>query len=75
MIKSKYIKFEMIGDTGKTELWNVVSVSSGSILGGIRWYGPWRQYCFFPFSDTVFNPTCMSDINAFIKELMAQRKK
>lgn len=39
----------------------------GGILGAIRWYGAWRQYCFFPDSDTapVFNPDCLTRLAAF----------
>ena len=72
---SRYIEFDLVGDTGKTEIWNILSKSSGFILGQIKWYGPWRQYCFFPSPNSVFNPACMDDINKFIKELMAKRRK
>lgn len=74
MIESKYIEFDKVGDTGKTEIWNVNSKSSKATLGKVQWYGPWRQYCFFPSPSTVFNPTCMSDINKFIQDLMAARR-
>ena len=74
MIDSKYMEFDKVGDTGKTEIWNILSKSSSFILGQVKWYGPWRQYCFFPSPNSVFNPTCMLNINAFIKELMKQRK-
>ena len=72
---SKYIEFNLIGDTGKTEIWNIISKSSEFILGRVKWYGPWRQYCFFPSPHTVFNHTCMMDINDFIKKLMSDRSK
>ncbi|GAG50243.1 unnamed protein product, partial [marine sediment metagenome] len=65
-MNSRYIEFSKIGDTGKTEIWDVLSKSSGYILGEIRWYGPWRQYCFSPVANSVFNNTCMSDIQNFI---------
>jgi len=75
MIKSKYMEFDYIGSTGKTDIWNVLSKSSGFILGKIKWYGPWRQYCFFPSPNSVFNNSCMSDIQGAIKELMDDRRK
>jgi len=75
MIKSKYMEFDKIGDTGKTEIWNILSKSSGYILGQIKWYGSWRQYCFFPSAHCVFNNSCMTDILNFIKELMEDRRK
>lgn len=75
MVKSKYMEFDKIGDTGKTEIWNILSKSSGFILGKISWYGPWRQYCFLPSPNSVFNNSCMSDIQKFIKILMEDRRK
>jgi hypothetical protein len=44
----------------------VVSVRnrrSGEELGKVRWYGAWRQYCFYPASLTIFNITCMARIS------------
>lgn len=75
MAKSKYMEFDKVGDTGKTEIWNILSKSSGFILGQIKWYGPWRQYCFYPSPYCVFNNTCMSDVQKFIKNLMEDRRK
>ena len=72
--KSKYMEFDIVGDTGKTEIWNITSKSSDFLLGQIKWYGPWRQYCFFPSGQCVFNNGCMNDIINAIKELMAERK-
>lgn len=74
MIESRYMEFDKIGDTGKTEIWNIISKSSGFILGQIKWYGAWRQYCFWPSSQCVFNTGCMDDIQKMIKKLMDQRR-
>ena len=71
---SKYMEFDKVGDTGKTEIWNIISKSSEFILGQIKWYGPWRQYCFFPSPNSVFNNGCMDDIKKFISELMSARR-
>ena len=73
-IKSRYLEFDRIGYTGKTDVWDVLSKSQESILGKIKWYGPWRQYCFFPSPNTIFNPECMADISKKIKELMELRR-
>jgi hypothetical protein len=54
--------------SGKTLEWDVLGRSHGAFLGEIRWYGPWRQYCFMPCSDTVFNHGCLADIAAFLVE-------
>jgi len=76
MIESRYLKFEKIGDTGKTEIWNILSKSSQStILGKISWFSRWRQYCFLPSSDCVFNAECMTDITKMTNKLMEDRAK
>lgn len=73
MFESRYLEFDRIGWTGKTDVWNVLSKSQSSVLGQIKWFGRWRQYCFWPSPNTIFNPECMTDISKVIKELMARR--
>jgi len=75
MVKSKYMEFDKIGDTGKTEIWDIRSKSSGFVLGKIKWYGPWRQYCFYPSPNSVFNNDCMTDIQKLIKNLQEDHRK
>ncbi|KKM98775.1 hypothetical protein LCGC14_1154540 [marine sediment metagenome] len=75
MIESKYIEFDKIGDTGKTEIWNILSKKSQFILGKISWYGHWRQYCFFPSPNCIFNVGCLSDISKMVDLLMSERRK
>ncbi len=66
----KYIHFDLIKMKPKTQVWGCFNNSSDGKLGEIKWYGPWRQYCFFPFGETVFNMGCLTDINHFIKLLV-----
>lgn len=47
---------------------------SDFVLGEIKWYGPFRQYSFFPEPNTVFEKTCLKDITDFIVELMEKHK-
>ncbi len=75
MMESKYLEFFKAGFTGKTEVYDVLSKPSGFILGHIRWYPAWRQYCFYPSPNCVFNVGCMGDLIAFIGDLMTERKR
>lgn len=75
MIQSKYLAFDQIGFTGKTFIYNVVSKAIGYKLGQIRWYPKWRQYCFYPATNCIFNNGCLSDIQRMIAQLMAERKE
>jgi len=50
----------------KTFTYTVVSCKDASELGQIKWYGPWRQYCFFPVAKSVWSPGCIRDIQDFL---------
>jgi len=75
MEESKYLEFFKAGHTGKTEVYNILSKHQGYVIGHIRWYGPWRQYCFYTAPNCVFNTGCLQDIQDFIGELMTERKR
>lgn len=73
--ESRYLSFELDDHyDGKTELVEVVSKKHLRSLGEIKWYGPWRQYAFFPYNETVWNPGCMDDIKACIDVLKERRE-
>lgn len=71
-----YLLFEdvPINEGRKTRIVGVYSKRHGDLLGFLRWYGAWRQYCFFPERTTIWNPECLNTINAKIAELMAERR-
>jgi predicted N-acyltransferase len=74
----KHIYFDELEPKAKTKQFAVRNVvSSGDILGYVKWYSQWRRYCFFtiPSSGIVFDEGCLSDIQDFIKNLMLERKK
>lgn len=77
-IDSKYMESILVNDTGKTFVYQIVSktgwVCSEYVLGHIKWYGAWRQYCFMPSPGMVFNESCLQDIRVFINKLMDERK-
>lgn len=74
MRQTKYLRFEECESaTGKTVIVTIWNRNSGTMLGQIRWYGPWRQYCWFPTPNTIFNVACMKDIEAEIDRLRAAR--
>lgn len=49
----------------KTLTWVVVDLA-GSGIGVVKWYAPWRRYCFFPDLNTVFEEKCLNEISDFI---------
>jgi len=69
----RHIHFVQLSQKPKTSIWACCNNSSGGELGQIKWYGPWRQYCFFPESYCVFNVSCLDDIKDFIRQLKEGR--
>ena len=65
----EYIYFSKFEEKPKTSVWHCQNRGNDGLLGVVKWYGPWRQYCFFPEPDTVFNVTCHEDINDFMSQL------
>ena len=70
----QFIRFESLHSVTKTSRWACVNKSSGHSIGVVEWYGPWRQYCYFPEVDTVYSDGCMEDIQHFIRQLGMERK-
>jgi len=76
MIDSEYLTFhEMPSEVRKTKIFQVCAKRSGSPLGEVKWFNRWRQYCFYPYPDTVFNRTCLKDIQNFILEVIRITRK
>ncbi len=70
-----WIKFDERETQGKkTRAWIVRSVRRDSRLGEIRWYGSWRQYCFFPEARSVWSHDCLAQVQTFILEHKHDRK-
>jgi len=70
----QYIRFEQVHSTGKTTVWNCRDSGSGR-LGVVKWYGPWRSYCYFVSSEAVYSAGCLADIQHFIGRLMKEREE
>jgi hypothetical protein len=58
----------------KTHIYSVEK-HDGTKLGYIDWYGPWRQYCFYPAGQTLWSLGCLDDIATFLTDLKDERKK
>ena len=72
----KYFYIEEIEHLAKpkTKVYHIFSESSDELIGTIKWFANWRQYCFYPEPNTIWNRGCLIDINSFLKELMDERK-
>lgn len=70
----KYITMILAERKPKTEVYAVMTKDQEVTLGIIKWYAPWRQYCFIPDDNTIYSKGCIADINDFITRLMDMRK-
>lgn len=76
-MKAKWIKFRISANTGKTLVWDVLTVEGDEFLGTIKWFGRWRTYAYHTLTDNgsvVLEPTCLRDIAQFIEDEMNKRK-
>lgn len=71
----EHMYFELVDRKPKTNVYEVRSKNDHFVLGVIKWYAQWRQYCFFPSPDTIFSKGCLNQVNEFITKLMKGRKK
>lgn len=60
---------------GKTRVLSLVNKSSGDCIGVIKWYGPWRQYCFYPSPMSVWSDGCLVVVQEILTKLRYERRK
>lgn len=71
MLESEFIYVEKVElPKRKTPIYKLFSMSNQDIkLGEIKWFGAWRQYCFYPEGNTIFDRKCLTYINNFLEEI------
>lgn len=71
----KFMRFEQqVNNNIKTKIWFCFNIKHGALLGIVKWFFPWRQYCFIPEKDTVFSSNCCVDIIDFISIIKKERR-
>jgi hypothetical protein len=69
-----YLRFSEHEKPGrKTPIVDVFYTVDNSTYGRIEWYGPWRQYVFFPEPNTIWTVECAETIIEYIQTLQARR--
>ena len=72
-----YLKFTDISHQFPTRTTKTIEIHSlsGTLLGGIQWFAPWRRYCYYTESDNlILDKKCMFEIVNKIEDLMRDRK-
>jgi hypothetical protein len=49
----------------KTQTWDVVSKTTGGILGWVYFRPQWRKFVFEPRANTLFDALCLNNIASF----------
>lgn len=70
----EYVHFVKVDDKPKTSVWRCQNIKGEDELGIVKWYAPWRQYCYFPTVQAVYSAGCLADIKDFISSEMKKRK-
>ena len=73
--EGKYFSSVWFESKPNTGIWLLYSKSSRAGLGFIKWYAPWRQYCFFPDKETIWSKGCLEEINKYLAQLMEAHKQ
>jgi uncharacterized protein YprB with RNaseH-like and TPR domain len=73
--ETQYLRFVEFEKKQKTKVIAVMNKHHEEIIGMIKWFSRWRQYCFFPTNNTVWNINCLNDVNLVITMLTDERKK
>ena len=56
-----------INKGAKTRVYSVFSRFNNSLLGYVKWFPNWRQYCFFPLN-SLFDKECLRQVAQFCDE-------
>lgn len=73
----EFIELPKTNKQAKTKVWNVKNIQTHQIIGQIKWYSAWREYCFFyhnPREELVLAPSCSEQIARFCRTQMRKRR-
>jgi hypothetical protein len=66
----KYLAFvEIQNHKGRSRIFECRNKRYQDVLGLIKWYPSWRQYCYFPTVQAVYSAGCLDDIANFIRSV------
>jgi hypothetical protein len=63
-----HIRFNLIKELEKTNIYGVFT-KTDDLIGIVKWYPRWKQYCFFPDKETIWNNGSLKDLQNFIKQV------
>lgn len=74
----QFINFVPLSEAGPgpglTAEWSCKNNKSRDELGRVGWYSSWKQYVFYPTTQSIYSLGCLADIQSFLAELNYERK-
>lgn len=73
----EFIKLPKTNKQAKTDVYAVKNKQTKAIIGEIKWYSAWREYCYMyydPNEELILAPSCLEQMARFIRGLMRKRK-
>ena len=71
----KYINFDLFETKGKTNIYICHNNKNQGLLGRVKWFFEWKQYCFFPDNHIVISSSCLHDIKDFVETVNIAHKQ
>lgn len=60
----------------KTHKYDVINNNRDDLLGVIKWYSNWRQFCLFTHGgDIIWSEGCLADVQEFLNDLRTNRSE
>lgn len=71
---TEYMVFEPDEPKPNTKVWRVLSRHHRDLLGYVKWYALWRQYCFYP-EGIILSAKCIRDIEDFLIQVNEEHRE
>lgn len=68
-----YLVFNEQNYTSKTKIVYVENLQNQQ-LAIIKWYAPWRKYCFIPNSEIIFDSKCLNEMLLYLDKINLNHK-
>lgn len=73
---SYFIIIESKQENKKTNIYYIYTDEDKEVLlGKIKWYDPWRKYCFYPEDNIVWDNKCLTELVEYLNELNYEYKR
>jgi len=69
----KYLSAKVVKVLPKTVVMDISNKHHGDVLGQVRWFPNWRQYC-YKIGDVWYSASCLRDLAGFLERSTYMQK-